>query len=307
MEYIVTGGAGYIGGHMVDSLVNGNKVTVLDDLSSGSYMNKASKFIKVDLSDRNAVENLDLEKGSCIIHLAANPSVIDSMRDVGRHFRQDVTATLNTLELARRIDASKFIFASSSVVYGDAKKIPTPENYRLKPISNYGLFKFFGEELVERHSHDYGIKSVSMRLANVIGGRSNHGIIPDFIAKLRNNPQELNILGDGRQRKSYIYISDVIAAMNILSKKKVSGHLRINIGNTDSVSVNEIADYVTGGMGLHPKYSYNNSNAGRGWKGDVKVMLLDIRKMQKLGWNPTLSSALSVKTAVKDLLGKNQK
>ncbi len=302
MDYVITGGAGYIGGHIVDSLAEGNNVTVIDDLSSGHHTNPNATLLKVDLSNGKAIDEVRLERGCTMLHLAANPNVRTSMLDVRRHFEQDVTGTLNALELARRHDASKFVFASSSVVYGEARKVPTPEKYRTKPVSNYGLFKLFGEELVERYSTDYGIKAVSLRLANVIGGRTSHGIIPDFMEKLRSNPARLEILGDGKQRKSYVYINDVIHAVTLLSGKTRMRHTRVNVGSDDSISVDEIAEIICKNMGLSPEYAYRNNLNGRGWKGDVRVMLLDNKKLRGLGWSPEKSSREAVETAVNDLL-----
>jgi UDP-glucose 4-epimerase len=309
MQYIVTGGAGYIGGHLTDRLVSeGNEVMVLDDLSSGKYENSGSRLVKVNLIDSDATGRLQLPRKATFVHLAADPNVRSSMDNVVDHFDRDVTATLNTLELARRSDAKSFLFTSSSVVYGDAKKMPTPETYQLKPISNYGIFKMMSEELVEYYSRTYGIKSTSLRLANITGGRATHGIVPDFINKLRKDQKSLEILGDGKQRKSYVYMTDLIDAIMLVISRQSSGYRVLNVGNSDSVSVNEMAGIISGEMGLKPKYVYRNEFGGRGWKGDVKVMLLDTKMIQKLGWKPSVSSSEAVRKAASDLLdsGKPQ-
>ncbi|MEM4139160.1 MAG: NAD-dependent epimerase/dehydratase family protein, partial [Sulfolobaceae archaeon] len=220
--YIITGGAGYIGGHLVDRLVEVYKeeVLVIDNFSSGNYVNPKARLIKQDLRFLEINDNIFINyKNSIIYHLAANPSVKDSMLDVFTHFESDVKATLVVLELARRLDATKLIFTSSSTVYGEAKILPTPENAEKKPISNYGLFKLICENMIEYYSRVYGLRSIVIRLANVVGGRMNHGVIVDFIKKLRNDNKRLEILGNGKQKKSYIYISDVIDGFLLLESK----------------------------------------------------------------------------------------
>ncbi|BCU70510.1 NAD-dependent epimerase/dehydratase family protein [Stygiolobus caldivivus] len=302
MSYVVTGGAGYIGGHLVDHLVGEkNEVIVIDDFSNGNYINNQAKYLKIDLRDKSAF-SLRIPKGSILYHLAANPDVRTSMIDPFEHFSRDVEVTFNVLELARRNDVSLFIFASSSTVYGETDKIPTPESAELKPISNYGIFKLVGEQLVEYYSRIYGIKGISVRLANVTGGRVSHGVIKDFIEKLRKNPNKLEILGNGKQRKSYIYITDTISAFRILEKKSEKTYDAFNIGNEDWITVNEIAQIIEEEMGLVPVHEYVDRGDGRGWEGDVRFMLLDVTKIKRLGWAPKYSSAQAVRYAARDII-----
>ena len=301
MVYIVTGGAGYIGGHLVDELVNkGEEVIVIDDFSNGSYINYHAKYIRKDL--RADLKDLSIPKNSIIYHLAANPDVKTSMVNIREHFERDVLVTLNVLELARKFDAEKVIFASSSTVYGETDRIPTREDELLKPISNYGLFKLFGELMMEFYSRNYGIPTVSVRLANVTGGRVTHGVIKDFIEKLRRNPKKLEILGNGKQRKSYIYISDTISAFRVIERNTRSGYSVFNVGNEDWITVDEIARIIEEEMGVSPVHVYIDAGDGRGWIGDVRFMLLDISKLKQLGWKPNYSSAEVVRLAVRDII-----
>ncbi|ACP36127.1 NAD-dependent epimerase/dehydratase family protein [Saccharolobus islandicus] len=304
--YIVTGGAGYIGGHLVDYLVSKNlEVIVIDDLTYGRYRNEKAKFIMFDLRQGSIVELTEkLEKKPIIYHLAANPDVRTSMINIEEHFERDVKVTLNVMELARKVDAEKVIFASSSTVYGETKKIPTPESEELKPISNYGLFKLLCENVVKYYAEQYGIKSISARLANITGGRVSHGVVVDFVKKLRNNPNLLEILGNGKQRKSYLYINDLIEAFMMLEEKVNKIYDVFNIGNTDWISVDEIAKIVIDEMRLSPRIIYKDLTAeGRGWPGDVRVMLLDISKISKeIGWSPKMGSREVIRQAVRDLL-----
>ncbi len=295
MSYVITGGAGYIGSHLVDALTKlYNDIVVIDDFSNGNYVNKKAKYLKIDLRD-SSTSSLKIPAGSILYHLAANPDVRTSMINSYEHFSRDVIATFNVLEMARRNDVSLLVFASSSTVYGETDKIPTPENAELKPISNYGVFKLLGEHLLEYYSRVYGIKGISIRLANVTGGRVSHGVIKDFVEKLRKNPYKLEILGNGKQRKSYIYITDVIDAFLTLEKKFNGLYDAFNVGNEDWITVDEIAKIVEEEMNLTPVHEYVDKGEGRGWVGDVRFMLLDISKIKQLGWKPNYSSAQAVR------------
>jgi Nucleoside-diphosphate-sugar epimerases len=172
----------------------------------------------------------------------------------------------------------------------------------MKPISNYGLFKLLGEEMTEYYSRTYGMRAVSLRLANITGGRVSHGVVVDFVRKLRRNPSELEILGNGKQRKSYLYVQDLIDAVLLLNQKFKGNYDAFNVGNDDWVTVEEIARIVEGVMGLTPKHIYVDDGSGRGWAGDVRFMLLDIQKLKGYGWRPSMGSAQVIERACKDLL-----
>jgi len=304
MVYIITGGAGYIGGHLTDYLLTKDEVIVIDDFSYGKYVNQKATYIRADLRKDSEIK---IPKESVIFHLAANPDVRTSMIDPVEHFERDVKVTFNTLEIARKNDAKTIIFASSSTVYGEAQKIPTPEDAELKPISNYGLYKLMGEQMVEYYSRVYGIKGVSVRLANVTGGRVSHGVIYDFVHKILKNNKRLEILGNGKQRKSYIYISDTIDGMLLLAEKSEGLYSVYNLGNDDWTTVDEIAKIVEEEMNVFPEHIYIDPGDGRGWVGDVRFMLLDISKIKRLGWKPKYSSKEAVRLAVRDLLNELRK
>ena len=301
MQQIVTGGAGFIGSHLTDYLTkSGADTVIIDNLSTGRHLNKKAKFFKRDL---RLSTDIRLGRGSVIYHLAANPDVKSSAVDTVEHFRSDVLTTINLMELARKHDASKVIFSSSSVVYGESPIVPTPESAPLKPISNYGIFKLFCEMIIEHYSELYGIDYAILRFANVTGGRSEHGIVHDFTLKLKKNPKRLEILGDGRQSKSYIYYSDAVSALVHASKLKKNECF--NVGSSDTVSVKEIADIISHEAGLNPEYVYINKMNGRGWAGDVRKMLLSIKKARKLGWKSMYSSRKAIELAAKDSLKNN--
>jgi UDP-glucose 4-epimerase len=314
MRVLVTGGAGFIGSHLVDALMSqGKEVYVFDNLSTGSlenvkhWLNSSNfRFIKGDLLRPSDLENLKNEDFSIIFHLAANPEVRLSSIDPDVHFQQNIVATYNLLELIRRDENSPVLaFTSTSTVYGDALKMPTPEDYApLEPISIYGASKLACEALISAYAHTYGFKAVIFRLANIVGPRSQHGVVYDFIQKLRRNPRELEVLGDGTQVKSYLHVSDCIEAM-LLGVERSSRQVEIfNVGSEDQVDVGTIAKMVIEEMGLKDvRLNFTGGvDGGRGWRGDVKNMLLDIKKLKSLGWRPKYGSEETVRSAIRDLL-----
>ncbi len=309
---LVTGGLGFIGSHIVDALINrGTQVYVLDNLSNGKLQNVKQwkenslfHFIKEDLLNTpNSFPRLSFDT---IFHLAANPEVRVSATHPEIHFKQNVLATFNLLEYIRETQQNPtFIFASTSAVYGEPLIIPTPEFYApLKPISIYAATKLACEALIIAYAHNYGFKAVIYRLANIIGPRSNHGVIYDFIKKLQKNPTELEILGDGTQTKSYLYVEDCVSGL-LFGVDKTKNHSEIyNVGSEDQINVKTIGQTVIEEMGLkNTKTKLTGGvEGGRGWKGDVKVMLLDINKIKSIGWKPQMNSHQAVRQTTKDLI-----
>jgi len=307
---LVTGGAGFIGSHLVDRLMErGEEVIVVDDLSSGSLGNLSRwagrpefKFLRADLSEGVP----DVGSVDTIYHLAADPEVRTGSADPGRHYRRNVLATFNVLEYARRSGARVLAFASTSTVYGEPSAIPTPEDYGpLMPISVYGATKLAAEAMISAYAYSYGFRAVIFRLANIVGSRSGHGVIYDFIGKLMSNPGELEVLGDGTQSKSYLHVDDCVDAMLIGadgSRDRVSIY---NVGSEDRISVLDIARIVIEEMGLRDvKVRPVGGPEGRGWIGDVKVMQLDVSRIEGLGWRPRLGSEGAVRRATRELLGE---
>lgn len=308
---LVTGGAGFIGSHLVDHLIDkGYFVRIIDNLSSGSIdfikkhlSNKNFEFVKGDLKDYNVVEKI-VKDIDIVFHYAANPEVRVSVTEPLVHFRENLVATFNLLEAARKAGSVKmFVFASSSTVYGDAEQIPTPETHPIKPISVYGASKAGCEALLSSYAHLYGFKGLSLRYANIVGPRLRHGVIYDFINKLRKTPERLEILGDGTQKKSYLYISDAVDATMFLLDKIKGFYDVYNVGNEDWITVKEIAEIVARTMNLKPQFIYTGGTKdGRGWPGDVKFMLLSIEKIKKLGWKPKYTSREAVELTTKALI-----
>jgi len=310
---LVTGGAGFIGSHLVERLLLDNEVTVLDNFSSGRieflepYRDIPDfHLLTGDLMNPKILDNAVSGK-DFIFHLAANPDVKLGSEDTHVHLEQNVLATYNLLEAMRKNDVRQMAFTSTSTVYGEAAQVPTPEDYGpLLPISLYGASKLSCEALISSYCHTFQMQSWIYRFANIVGERGTHGVLVDFIRKLRENSGKLEILGSGKQRKSYLEVKDCIRAM-IHAVEHSSGEVNVfNIGSEDSVDVTEIADIVVGQMGLDGvEYNYTGGIDGRGWRGDVKLMLLSIEKIKRLGWSPELGSARALEVAVRALLKEN--
>jgi len=307
---LVTGGAGFIGSHIVDRLVS-NKldVKIIDNLSNGNIKNLKNinliknPLIKKDLNDLSCIYEV-MSDVKLVFHMAADPEVSIGFQNPETHFNENIKNTFHLLEAIRKADVEKILFASSSTVYGEPDVIPTPENYApLFPISTYGASKLACESLISSYCHTYGIDSIIFRLANIVGARSNHGIIPDFIKKLENNSNKLDILGDGSQSKSYLEVSECVDSL-LFCLKNVNKRVEVfNIGNFDKINVIDIAKIVCKNMSLNDVTLSTDGGVdnGRGWIGDVKTMQLDITKLENLGWTPKLSSKQAIDIASKEL------
>ncbi len=313
---LVTGGAGFIGSHLVDRLMEmGCNVRVVDNLSRGNLKNIEAwiekpgfDFVRGDLKRLVVAERVtkDIE---LVFHLAANPEVRAGEVDPIVHFQENLQATFNILEAMRHSRGVRaIVFFSSSTVYGEPSQLPTPEDYGpLSPISVYGASKLGCESLVSSFCHTFDMRGVILRLANVVGKRSNHGVIFDFVNKLRKDSEKLEILGDGKQTKSYLHISDFLDAVFFILHNFFQGSKCVdvfNVGSLDQVSVKRIAEIVCREMSLKnvELRPTGGIDGGRGWKGDVKNMLLSIEKLSLLGWQPRLDSEDSVVRTCEELL-----
>lgn len=313
-KIMVTGGAGFIGSHLVDALLGeGEEVVVYDDLSSGkkeflSHCMDEIRFLERDLvHDRDLVEVL--EDVDHVYHVAANPDVRVGADDTWISVEQNIIATYNLLEAMRKArpdDPASLSFTSTSTVYGNAEVLPTPEDYGpLKPISQYGASKLAAEALISAFSDNFGIKASVFRFANVVGSRSTHGILFDFYRKLNKDPTRLEILGDGLQRKSYIHVTDCVRGVIHATKVQESPFEYYNLGTKDYVVIKEIPDIVTGAMGLKDvDYVFTGGHKGAGWKGDVKFMSLAVDKIIETGWMYKLNSHETLERAIREIIAE---
>jgi UDP-glucose 4-epimerase len=311
---MITGGAGFIGSHLTEELIKENEnVIVLDNLSTGKKSNLSScihnknfKLIVEDLKNQNQVSK-HIKDIDTIFHMAADPEVRTGHSDPNLAYTQNIENTYQLLENVRKSNVKQFIFASSSVVYGEPKIIPTPETFGpLLPISIYGGTKLACEGLISAYCNNYGINGTIVRFANVVGSRARHGVIWDIIQKLRINEKELNVLGNVKQTKSYIHVKDCVRGL-LFSSKNMKNIDVFNIGNLDMINVLDIAAVVFKTMKLeNTKITISGGTEdGRGWVGDVKEMNLDISKITNLGWNPKENSQEAVERAALELYSES--
>ncbi|WP_324662213.1 NAD-dependent epimerase/dehydratase family protein [Haloarcula sediminis] len=299
-QIVVTGGAGFIGSHLVDRLVADNDVLVVDDGSNGSreWVHDDAEFVDGDLTDTAVVADAITAETDLVVHLAASKLVdTDTPR---RQFDDNSEITYNVLERMDAVGVEKLVFTSSSTVYGEAPR-PTPEDYApLEPISVYGATKLAEESLISTYAHSHDLQSWVFRFANIVGPRLRGAVIPDFVEKLREDSDSLTILGDGRQEKSYMHVSECIDAMEYAVAHADGDHNVFNLGTRTTTSVDRIADIVADEMGVDPDYEHTGGD--RGWTGDVPRMRLSIEKLAGLGWEPEQSSDDAVRQSARELI-----
>jgi UDP-glucose 4-epimerase len=299
MRILVTGGCGFIGSHLVDQLVKEHEITVLDKNINSEFKNDKVKYI-----EGNLLNPEDIQKCmpvDAVFHLAANVEVKTGVDNTHADFDNNITATFNVLEVMRKNNVKRIVFTSSSTVYGETETIPTPEDYGiLKPISLYGGSKLACEAMVSSYCGSFGFKGTVFRFANIIGSRATHGVILDFINKLRATPDNLEILGDGKQCKSYLHVSDCVNAIILATNKQESDFDVYNVGSEQQTTVTDIGKVVAEEMKLKPTFSYTGGS--RGWVGDIPKFLLDVKKIMSLGWEYKYSSTESIRKTVQELL-----
>ena len=295
MRCLVTGGGGFIGSNLVDRLLrNGHAVEAFDNFSTGQrqFLASAETFQNFTL---HAGDLLDFEaicqamRGvDVVFHLASNADVRFGFEHPRKDLEQNTVATFNVLEAMRRNGVYRIAFSSSGSVYGEPDTFPTPENV-VFPIqtSLYGASKLAGESLIQAYCEGYGLQGYIFRFVSVLGERYSHGHVFDFYKRLRIKPTELTVLGDGRQRKSYLCIQDCIDAI-LLAVERATTKLNIfNLGADEYCEVNQSVEWITAHLRLNPKLTYTGGE--RGWIGDSPFIFLDCSKIRALGWRPKLS------------------
>ena len=307
--HLVTGGAGFIGSHLVDSLVSmGNSVRVLDNFSSGREEflehhkdNEKVEICRADLLDLEAVK-VAMKGIETVHHLAANPDIRLGTEVTDTDLKQGTIATYNVLEAMRHNDVKRISFSSSSAVYGEANVMPTPETYGpILPISLYGASKLASEALISSWCGTFGGEAWIHRFANIVGPRGTHGVIFDFIHKLKNNPNRLEVLGNGLQEKSYMSAEDCVRAMVHLIENDSGNVSLYNLGTGDTCSVRRIAEIVVEESGLQ-NVSIEYTGGDRGWAGDVPKTSLDVERLFSTGFEPTMHSEDAIRYTAKELI-----
>jgi len=314
MRALVTGGAGFIGSHLVDRLVaRGDEVVVADNLSSGviEFIQEhidsgAVVFQNVELKDLDALKPI-MVGIDMVYHLAANPDIRLGTRITDTDLKEGTIVTYNVLESMRLAGVEKIAFASSSVVYGEGAPMPTPENHGpCLPISLYGASKQAGEGLIGAWVGTFGLQAWIFRFANIIGERGTHGVIFDFIHKLKADPSRLEVLGDGLQEKSYMEVGDCVdAIIHVIENTNERMNL-YNLGSHDTCSVRNIAAIVVRETGCD-NASIEYTGGDRGWAGDIPKAMLAINRLEKLGFKVNYDSeeavAHTTRVLIEEIMG----
>jgi UDP-glucose 4-epimerase len=291
-EVVVTGGAGFIGSHLCRTLTEqGAKVTAFDNLSSGNLdlikdlLEDGLNFVQGDIRDPTRLEKAT-KNSEVIFHLAAQTSVPFSMKDAKEDCEINVVGTLDVLEAAKKAGA-RVIFASTSAVYGNPEERPTPETYPTHPISFYGLSKYIGENYCRFYQENYGSEIVMFRIFNVYGP-NGHGVLPDFLKKLKKTPDKLEILGTGRQGRDFIYVSDMVNILILAAASPAAAGQIFNAGTGTTISVTELAKKLIKHLGLENVEI--TCTGGLAWEGDMDITQADISKAVKLlKWKPRVT------------------
>jgi len=309
-SYLVVGGAGFIGGHLVDRLLTDpatTTVTVFDNFSSGrrTHLEEHAsdpRLTVVSADARNLPALVDATKGSdTVVHLASNPDIARAVSEPAIDFDQGTLLTHHVLEAARLAGARTLLYASGSGVYGDlGEEVVAEDRGPLEPISTYGASKLAGEAMLSAYCHLYDRKGVAFRFANVVGPRQTHGVGFDFLRKLAADPSFLKVMGDGSQSKSYLHVSDALDAVLLAGAESRPSFAAYNVGTDDYLTVREISELAIEVAGIEPgRTRVVFDTADRGWKGDVPVIRLDTSRMRALGWSNRMSSRQALESSMR--------
>ncbi len=295
MRVFITGGAGFIGSHFVDrSLADGHTVVALDNLSTGRprFLAAADREARFELVEADLLDEAKLAEAmdgaDLVVHLAANADVRLGTEQPRRDLEQNTIATSNVLEAMRRSDVKRILFASTGSIYGDPDVFPTPENAPFPTqTSLYGASKLAGEGLIQAYCEGFGFEGYIFRFVSILGERYSHGHVFDFFKALRADPSRLKVLGDGRQRKSYLYVHDCIDGMMAALAHSRDRMNVFNLGTEEYCEVNDSIGWIADHLGCTPELEY--SGGKRGWVGDSPFIFLDVARIKALGWAPSLS------------------
>lgn len=299
---VITGGAGLVGSQLASALASDNDVVVADDLSKGDpdRVPDDADLVVADMRDPVDVTEAITADVDVVFHLAAYTDT--NYDDPRTLFEENTEMTYNVLQRMAEVGVDRLAFTSSSTVYGEAPR-PTPEDYApLEPISEYGAAKLADEGLLSTYAHSHGIQTWVFRFANVVGLGQRGNVVPDFIEKLLADPDTLEILGDGRQEKSYLHVSECVDAIQHVIEHADDRYNCYNLGTRTTTSVTRIAEIVSEELGVDPEYEYTGGD--RGWTGDVPKMRLSIEKLAALGWEPDDSSEEAVRRATRELIAE---
>ncbi len=311
MKILITGGAGFIGSHLCDSLLELNhNIVVVDNLILGKLENinhligtNRFRFIEEDLLNLDKLKEIFKENSfEMVYHLAANSDIQKGGKDPEVDYNLTFKTTFNVLQCMKEFNVKKLFFASTSAIYGETSELLTENFGPLNPVSNYGAGKLASEAFISAFSATYNIQTWITRFPNVVGERFTHGVIYDFIHKLKSNPLELTVLGNGEQNKPYLYVKDLIEGILFVYNNSHEQFNVYNLGSYTRTKVKEIAQMVIDEMGLNATINYTGGD--RGWVGDVPEFKYDLTKINRLGWEAKTNSNDSVRIAIQKALGE---
>ena len=313
-SFIIVGGAGFIGSHFTDRLLTQEKslerVTLFDNFSSGRewhYAHHAKdarlKVVRGDVKDLEALTKA-MSGHDVVIHLASNPDIASAVTDPDIDFREGTALTRNVVEAMRRSGTRRILYASGSGVYGDLGEREIGEDFGpLVPISTYGASKLAGEVLISSYCYMFDLTGLAFRFGNVVGPRQTHGVGFDFVKRLLKDSSHLRILGDGTQSKSYIHVTDVVAAVLHAHLNSPKPFEVFNVGTGDYITVKEIADLALEVLDLksrHVRYEFSGGN--RGWKGDVPIVRFKTDRIKQLGWRCTYPTREALRKSLLEMV-----
>ncbi len=316
MKVLVAGGAGFIGSNLIDVLLEkGHDVVCVDNYFIGtrsniSHLNNRTDFrmYELDLCDIEGLKEIfEKEKPEYVFHLAANSDIQASAKNPVIEYKNTYSTTFNILECMRLYGTKRMFFASTSAIYGDkTDELLTETTPDLRPVSYYGACKLGSEALISAYSSMNDYEVLVFRFPNVIGPRLTHGVIFDFIRKLKSDPTQLEILGDGTQCKPYIFVTDLVEAIERFMITGTAGMTIYNLGVEGATTVTRIADIICEKMGL-TDVVYNYTGGNIGWKGDVPRFQYDLSKIYSTGWRASCDSDEAVVRTVEAVLGLEEK
>jgi len=309
MKILVTGGAGFIGSHLIDLLLKkGHQVTCVDNLYLGRMSNiahnlkdKKFTFVKLDVLDTKKLDAL-FKKGKfqTVFHLVANSDIKQSAADTQLDLRLNFLTTYNVLEAMRKYAVKDIVFASTSAIFGETKKVITEDMGPLVPISFYGASKLAAESYISVYVNNYGFRGWIIRFPNVTGERGTHGILFDFMKKLQKNDKVLEVLGNGRQEKPYLYVRELVEGIYFVWKNAKGAINQYNLGTNTTIKVSRIAELLLEELEFNQtKIQYTGGD--RGWVGDVPKFRYSVEKVRKLGWKGNRSSEQAIRFAIRNL------
>jgi UDP-glucose 4-epimerase len=313
-RYFIIGGAGFIGSHFTNHLLNDASVaavTLYDNLSSGREWHYAHhesdprfRIVRADVANMERLLTA-MTGHDTVIHLASNPDIARAMTQPEIDFHEGTALTNNVVEAMRRTNVRRILYASGSGVYGDLGELEAVEDHGpLIPISTYGASKLAGEALISAYCFMFGLTGCAFRFGNVVGPRQTHGVGLDFVRYLSRDPSRLPILGDGRQSKSYLHVSDVVTAVLLANRLCTKQFETFNVATGDYLTVTAIAELVIECLELPIRPRLEYSGGDRGWKGDVPIVRLNTDRIRSLGWNCRLNSYQAIRESVLALIGE---